>query len=164
MRNGRNLCESLFLKGRRHYLKGHMKRAKFYQDLNRVLCSVDLNPCTNIHESIRFEHNGLGVVIHPYTIIGEGCMILQNVTIGANDKTDENGREYNGGVPHIGENCLIYAGAKILGPVKIGGGCIVGANAVVTHDVPPNSLVVGYNIVKPLLGKKYGLGFPKSNV
>ena len=74
-----------------------------------------------------------GVVIAPDANIGINCIIFQQVTIGTAD----------GGYPTIGNNVLIGAGAKILGPVKIGDGAKIGANAVVLRDVPAGCAAAG---------------------
>ncbi|MGO9136845.1 MAG: serine O-acetyltransferase [Syntrophales bacterium] len=66
--------------------------------------------------------------------IGRNCHIFQNVTIGYLNVTDK---------PTIGDNVTIYAGAKVLGNVKVGDNSIVGANAVVVKDVPENCTVIG---------------------
>ena len=62
---------------------------------------------------------------------------MQQVTIGARNIDDE--------APVIENNVFIGAGAKVLGGVLIGHDCIIGANAVVTHDIPPDSTVIGIN-------------------
>jgi serine O-acetyltransferase len=75
------------------------------------------------------------VVVHPGAVIGENCIIGQGVTVG--------GRAGQRDVPIIGNNVLLGVGSKILGPVRIGDNAMVGANAVVIRDVPPNSTAVG---------------------
>ena len=82
-----------------------------------------------------FGCGALGVVLHPETVIGENCVIAQNVTIG--------GRADFRDVPRLGNNVFVGAGAKILGPVTIGDNVKIGANAVVIEDVPSDSTVVG---------------------
>jgi len=72
-----------------------------------------------------------GIVINSAAKIGCNCDIFQQVTIG----------EARGGFPEIGNRVLIGPGAKILGPVKIGDGARIGANALVIHDVPPGAAV-----------------------
>lgn len=64
--------------------------------------------------------------------MGENCQIYQQVTIGNNR-----------GIPTIGNNVVICAGAKVIGPITIGDDCVIGANAVVTKDIPSHSIVVG---------------------
>lgn len=73
-----------------------------------------------------------GIYISRYAKIGRGCRIYQNVTIG----------EVGGKAPEIGENCLIGAGACIVGGVRIGSNVKIGAGAVVAQNIPDNSTVV----------------------
>lgn len=74
-----------------------------------------------------------GIVIHPNSGIGPNCMIFQQVTIGMS----------HGGVPQIGGHVDIGAGAKLLGPIRVGDHARIGANAVVMCDVPPDTTAVG---------------------
>lgn len=94
---------------------------------------------TIIGDNVQFKHNGLGVVLHHAK---DNCWIHQNVTIGSNIKYSE-GILSNSGAPIIEENTIVYAGAVIVGPITIGSNCVIGANSVVTRDVPSNSLVYG---------------------
>lgn len=82
---------------------------------------------------LRMPHPN-GIVIHSDAKIGVNCLIMQGVTIGTN---------VGSGAPEIGPGCDIGPGARILGPVKIGARAMIGANAVVTKDVPPLGLAVG---------------------
>lgn len=75
-----------------------------------------------------------GIVIHPQARIGVNCLIFQQVTIGVADAT---------GAPVIGHAVDIGAGARILGPVRIGDRARIGANAVVLIDVPADAVAVG---------------------
>lgn len=77
-----------------------------------------------------------GVIIGEGADIGRNVVIFQNVTIGRSD-TDVS--KY----PSIGDDCIIYAGAVILGSITIGKNCIIGANAVVITDMPDDSIAVG---------------------
>ena len=79
----------------------------------------------------------MGVVIGETSIIGENVTLFQGVTLGGTGK--EKGKRH----PTLGNNVVVGAGAKILGNIKVGDNVSVGANAVVIHDVPPNSTVVG---------------------
>lgn len=88
---------------------------------------------TQIDKGFYLAHP-IGIVINEETIIGDYVWIYQNVTIG---------KMYGKGSPVIGNNVLLFAGAKVIGDVKIGNNVVVGANAVVTHDVPDNAVVVG---------------------
>ena len=77
-------------------------------------------------------HGLHGVYISRYATIGPGCRIYQNVTIG----------EVGGKAPFIGPNCLIGAGAVIVGDIKVGAGAKIGAGAVVCQDIPEGCTVV----------------------
>lgn len=79
------------------------------------------------------EHNGLGVVISRMAIIGNDCRIYQHVTIGAG----------KGGYPIIGNNVTIYANSVVVGNIRIGDNCIIGANSFVNVDVPDNTVYAG---------------------
>jgi serine acetyltransferase len=79
-----------------------------------------------------------GIVIHSKTDIGSGVTVMQQVTLGGKDW----GENY---APVIEDGAYIGAGARVLGAVRVGRGAIVGANAVVTRDVPPGCTVVGAN-------------------
>ena len=94
---------------------------------------------TFIGENTVFYHHGAGCVVHENAIIGENCRIFGNVTIGARWSLNRNDPH----LPVIGDNVLIGAGAVVLGNVKIGNNAIIGANAVMTQDVPPDALAVG---------------------
>lgn len=88
-----------------------------------------------IGKGTKFGYGGIAVVLHARTVIGKNCMIGQGVTIGGKSGWYE--------VPVIGDNVQISAGARILGPVRIGNNVIIGANAVVVKDVPDNCIVAG---------------------
>lgn len=115
--------------------------------------SCEIIPDAKIGKVI-FRHP-LGIVIGGGAIIEDGVIIHQNVTLGALnfDLKERRGIICN---QIIGENTIICAGAKVLGDVKIGKNCIIGANAIVTKDIPDNTTVVGYNkiILKNKVGDK----------
>lgn len=79
-----------------------------------------------------FPHGLYGIVVSHNAKIGKNATIFHQVTIG----------EGNGGAPTIGDNCVIGAGAKIIGKVTIGNNVKIGANCVVVDDVPDNATVV----------------------
>lgn len=72
-------------------------------------------------------------------MIGENCTIFQHVTLGSKWSGGIN----DGGAPIVGNHVMIGSGACILGNITIGDNTIIGANAVVTHNVPPNVVVAG---------------------
>ena len=79
----------------------------------------------------------MGVVIGETTVIGDNCTIYQGVTLGGTGK--DAGKRH----PTLGDNVLIGAGAKVLGPITIENNCKVAANAVVLKEIPENSTAVG---------------------
>lgn len=79
-----------------------------------------------------------GIVIHARTVIGRRVVVMQQVTLGGKDRGVDL-------APIIEDDVYIGAGAKVLGPVRVGRGAVIGANAVVTRDVPPGCTVVGCN-------------------
>ncbi len=111
--------------------------------LVEIAAGVSLPAHASIGPGLYIGHFG-NIIVHPDTVMGERCSISQGVTIGVLG----GGRP---GVPRLGNDVYIGAGAKILGPVTIGDGAIVGANAVVLDDVPAGATAVGVpaRIVKP---------------
>ena len=101
----------------------------------RIVFSADVPPQMIIGQGTVFPHDALGCVFHPAVKIGKNCKILHGVTMG--------GRAGHKGLPIIGDNVVIGTHAQIIGNVKIGNNSIVGAGAIVTHDVPDNVVVVG---------------------
>jgi len=88
-----------------------------------------------IGEGTELAYGGLGVVIHPASRLGRNVLVGPRVTIG--------GRSLSKGAPVIEDDVKIGAGACLLGDIRGGRGALVGANAVVTHDVPANAVVAG---------------------
>lgn len=88
-----------------------------------------------IARDVFFHHSGLGVVINPLSVIEGGCEIGVQVVLG--------GKAPIRGAPHLEPGVIVHAGAKIIGPVRIGRGSVIAANSVVLEDIPPGSLVAG---------------------
>ena len=107
----------------------------FMKGLTFLLCSAVVPPSATIGARARFGYRGLGVIVHPRAVIGDGTLVGPHVTIG--------GRSGHQEVPVIGSRVFLGVGARILGPVKIGDGAVIGANAVVVGDVPARALAVG---------------------
>ena len=105
----------------------------FNQFLILITSGIRLYRETQIGEDFHLIHSG-NISIHPKTIIGDRCGIQQDVLIGTN---------IGPGVPVIGNDVYIGAGAKILGGVTIGDGVTVAANSLVINDVPPNTTAIG---------------------
>lgn len=105
----------------------------FFCRINRLVNSCDIPSNTPIGKNVAFKHNALGVVINEYTVIGDGCIIYQNVTFAGKDFKR----------PTLGKNVMIGAGAVVIGGVHLGDNVKIGANAVVTSDVPEGKTAVG---------------------
>lgn len=101
-------------------------------------CRVAIGRRATIGPGIVIRHVG-SIVIGNSVVIGANCEIRQGVTMGGNLSKTKNGMSH----PCLGNNILVGARAKILGPIKIGSNSIVGANAVVTKDMPDNSIIGG---------------------
>lgn len=118
---------------------GLYKIGCLFECLNYLAFSNHIPGTVLIGEGSRIEHHGLGCVFHQKVVIGRNCKIFQNVTIGA--RWPKSGMK--DGVPSIGDNVQIGAGAVILGPIRVGDNSCIGANAVVLSDVPENSIAIG---------------------
>jgi len=101
----------------------------------RLMFSCWLPHTVKSGDNLVLGYGGLAIVIHSDVIFGDNVHIDQCVTIGGN------GTAY--GVPKIGNNVYIGAGAKLLGPITIGDECVIAANSVVLKDVPNGSVVAG---------------------
>ena len=99
-----------------------------------VVTGADIPLAARIGGGVILPHPN-GIVIHPDAVIGPNCLIFQQVTIGLVRASPE--------APKIGAGVDIGAGARILGPVVVGDGAQIGANAVVVCDVPPGATAVG---------------------
>lgn len=97
---------------------------------------IEISPLSKIGKGFVIYHTN-GIVLHPNTSFGDNCSVLQQVTVG------NNGKKSRDQVAVIGNNVLVGAGAKIIGPINIGDSVRIGANAVVVHDCPDNSVVAG---------------------
>ncbi|CAI3293506.1 serine acetyltransferase [Enterococcus cecorum] len=134
-------AERILIKAHSAYMNKKNRLASIYTTILRIIFACDIPAEVQFPETSQLVHNGLGCVFHPKTIVGENCKIYQNVTLGGNGKII-NGEPVKG-APILEDNVAVFAGACVLGPITIGHDSIVGANAVVTKDVPPHSLVFG---------------------
>jgi serine O-acetyltransferase len=110
--------------------------ARVLSQFTRFLTGIEIHPGATIGRRFFIDH-GMGVVIGETTEIGDDVMLYHGVTLGG--RSLEHGKRH----PTLGDRVTVGAGAKILGPVRIGDDSAVGANAVVTHDVPPESIATG---------------------
>lgn len=107
--------------------------------LNFIISSNAVSARATIGKGTIFHHHSLGCVIHEKSVIGDDCHIFQNVTIGSKWSNGV----CEGDAPCIGNRVFIGAGAIILGKIAIGDDVIIGANAVVTKDIPNKSIAMG---------------------
>jgi len=121
-----------------HWLWNHNLKllARIVSHISRWLTGIEIHPGAKIGRRFFIDH-GMGVVIGETTEIGNDVTLYHQVTLGGTSA--RKGKRH----PTIGNNVVIGAGAKVLGPVKVGDNCKIGANSVVVKDVPPNSTVVG---------------------
>lgn len=110
--------------------------ARWVSESSRMITGIEIHPGARLGRRLVIDH-GMGVVIGETAEIGNDCIIFHGVTLGGM-KFDPIKRH-----PTVGDKVLIGAGAKVLGPIRIGEGSRVGANAVVTKDVPAGVTVVG---------------------
>ncbi|EKE04301.1 MAG: serine acetyltransferase [uncultured bacterium] len=108
---------------------------KVIKYLIRLIFGCYIPYTAEIGNETLFGYGGIGVVVHDRSVIGKNCVISQGVTLGGTSHKYE--------VPRLGNNVLVGAGAKIIGPITIGDNAVIGANAVVTKNIPPNTLAVG---------------------
>ena len=118
------------------YQKERFFSARAISQLGRSLTGIEIHPGATIGKGFFIDH-GMGVVIGETTEIGDNCTIYQGVTLGGTGK--DIGKRH----PTLGDNVMVGAGAKVLGPVQVGSNTKIAANAVVLHPVPDNSTAVG---------------------
>ena len=111
---------------------------------------IRIDPLMNLGNGLYIGHFG-GINVGVHTVIGDNLNISQQVTIGISN------RGKNKGTPIIGDNVYIGPGARIFGGIKIGNNVAIGANSVVTKDVPDDSVVVG--IPGKVISKKGSKGY-----
>jgi serine O-acetyltransferase len=102
----------------------------------RFLTGIEIHPGARIGNGFFIDH-GMGVVIGETTEIGDNVTLYQGVTLGGTSHS--RGKRH----PTIGDDVVIGAGAKVLGPFTVGRGSMIGAGSVVIREVPPQSTVVG---------------------
>jgi serine O-acetyltransferase len=122
--------------------------ARILMQFTRFLTGIEIHPGATIGRRFFIDH-GMGVVIGETAEIGDDVMVYHGVTLGG--RTMKQVKRH----PTIGNRVTIGAGAKVLGPVHIGDDSAIGANAVVTHDVPAESIATGIPaVVRPRTEKQ----------
>lgn len=119
-----------------YYTHGLRFLARYVSQRAARKTGIEIHPGATIGRRLVIDH-GTGIVIGETAEIGDDVLIYQGVTLGGTGK--DVGKRH----PTIGNNVMISAGAKVLGPFKIGDNSRVAAGAVVLEEVPPNSTVVG---------------------
>lgn len=110
--------------------------ARFSSNFSRWLTGVEIHPAATIGERFFIDH-GMGVVVGETAVIGDDCSLYHGVTLGGTSW--KKGKRH----PTLGDNVVVGAGAKVLGPIELGDGVRVGSNAVVVKDVANDLTVVG---------------------
>ncbi len=117
--------------------------ARFIMQTGRFLTGIEVHPAAKIGERLFMDH-GFGIVIGETAEIGNDVTIYQGVTLGGVMPSVESDSQRNQKRhPTIGNNVIIGSGAQVLGPIKVGKFSRVGANSVVTKNVPENVTVAG---------------------
>ena len=121
-----------------HFLwRIHLKwLARMLAQLSRLLSGIEIHPGAKIGRRFFIDH-GMGVVIGETSVIGDDVTLYHGVTLGGTSWSK--GKRH----PTLGNNVVVGAGAKVLGPITLFDGARVGSNAVVVKDVPENATVVG---------------------
>ena len=110
--------------------------ARWISQRARHKTGIEIHPGATIGKGLFIDH-GMGVVIGETAEIGDNCTIYQNVTLGGTGK--DQGKRH----PTLGNNVLVGAGARVLGPFKVGNNARIAAGAVVLTEVPDNATAVG---------------------
>lgn len=121
-----------------HWLWRHGLRwlARFFSQFARWVTGIEIHPGARIGRRFFIDH-GMGVVIGETAEIGDDCTLYHGVTLGGTSW--EAGKRH----PTLGNDVVVGAGAKILGPLMVGDGARIGSNAVVIKEVPPGATMVG---------------------
>ena len=117
--------------------------ARIISQFSRFLTGIEIHPKAKIGENLFIDH-GMGVVIGETSEIGNNVTIYHMVTLGGispsiNSDDQRNSKRH----PTLMDNVVVGSGAQVLGPVVVGKNAKIGANAVVTKDVPENAVMVG---------------------
>ncbi len=110
--------------------------ARFSSHIARWLTGIEIHPAAKLGRRLVIDH-GMGVVIGETAEVGDDCYLYHQVTLGV--ARAQGGKRH----PTVGNNVIIGAGAKVLGPITVGDNARVGSNAVVLEAVPPDTTVVG---------------------
>ena len=117
--------------------------ARVISQFSRFLTGIEIHPKAKIGKNLFIDH-GMGVVIGETSEIGDNVTIYHSVTLGGispsiNSEEQRNVKRH----PTLKDNVVVGSGAQVLGPIVVGKNSKIGANAVVTKDVPENAVMVG---------------------
>ncbi|MDU0479882.1 serine O-acetyltransferase [Staphylococcus chromogenes] len=118
------------------WVRGWRGPARVLAQFTRFLTGIEIHPGATIGRRFFIDH-GMGIVIGETAIIGDGVMLYHGVTLGGQVLTQTKRH------PTLEDGVVVGSGAKVLGPITIGANSAIGANAVVTKDVPANHIAVG---------------------
>ncbi len=125
------------------HLAGFHLLAKIISQLIRFFTGIEIHPGAKIGKNLFIDH-GMGVVIGETSEIGNNVTIYHAVTLGGiSPSIDSERQRHEKRHPTIGDDVVIGSGAQIIGPIKVGNGSRIAANAVVVNDVPEGSTMVG---------------------
>ena len=116
--------------------RGFWLLGRFSSHLARWLTGIEIHPAARLGRRLVIDH-GMGVVIGETAEIGDDCYLYHQVTLGV--ARTMTGKRH----PTVGNNVIIGAGAKVLGPITVGDNARIGSNSVVVDPVPPDTTVVG---------------------
>ena len=117
--------------------------ARIISQFSRFLTGIEIHPGAKIGKNLFIDH-GMGVVIGETSEIGNNVTIYHMVTLGGiSPSINSNDQRYVKRHPTLKDNVVVGSGAQILGPVVVGKNSKIGANAVVTKDVPENAVMIG---------------------
>lgn len=123
-----------------HFLWGINLRAiaRLWAYIGRFFTGIEIHPAAKIGKNLFIDH-GTATVIGQTAIIGDNCTLYHGVTLGGRGDGKHGEKRH----PAIGYNVVIGAGAQVLGPITIGDNAKIGANAVVTVDIPAGATAIG---------------------
>ena len=136
------------------YVAGFDLIARIISQATRFFTGIEIHPGAKIGKNLFIDH-GMGVVIGETSEIGENVTIYHAVTLGGiAPSVDSDSQRNEKRHPTIGDDVVIGSGAQIIGPVKVGNGSRIAANAVVVNDVPENATMVGIPAKSIKIGNK----------
>ena len=125
------------------HIAGFHLLARVISQASRFFTGIEIHPGAKIGNNLFIDH-GMGVVIGETSEIGNNVTVYHAVTLGGiSPSINSDSQRHEKRHPTIGNDVVIGSGAQIIGPVKIGNGSRIAANAVVVNDVPENSTMVG---------------------